>query len=507
MKKSTFLKTFTLFAGLLFLASSGWGQEAIASWDFENETKRVAGLPYSADVGAGTFNLVGAGPAVTWPAGTGGTGTFAVSSSNWHDGVDSKWWVIHTSTTGYSNLKISSKQQSSNTGPKDFKAQFSINGNDWYDISDITVANNFTTGVLDQLALPSACEDQSSLYLRWVVTSTTSVNSGLVASGGTSRIDDIVLVGTLTTEAPFITVAPTTLSGFTYLEDEGPSQILSFTVSGSNLTNDVTITPGADFEISSEGGENFDPITGFTNIGPEIFNAGGTKDIYVRLKAGLAVGTYNENIEITSTGADNKVVTCSGIVFEQIDWANLQWPGSGTINLGDEFFVYAQVYKEGVTDSEGQGEGIQAWIGYSTTDSDPATWTNWIEATYNTDAGNNDEYLANIGPVINDAGTYYYASRFQLGSAPFVYGGYNSGFWNETTNVSGELNVNAPYVPYYFVDFEPGNTSFLSGTTGYASGIYNLNGYQWELTQALIGSDASDMKNDAQSASVMSIIV
>lgn len=127
----------------------------------------------------------------------------------------------------------------------------------------------------------------------------------------------------------------------------------------------------------------------------------------------------------------------------QIDWTNLQWPGTGAVKLGQAYDVYARVYEPGVTDAVGQGAGVQVWIGYSTSATNPNTWTNWVAATYYGDDGaNNDEYKANLGAVMTAAGTYYYATRVQLGTALYVYGGFNGGFWDGTTNVSGVLTVN-----------------------------------------------------------------
>jgi len=88
--------------------------------------------------------------------------------------------------------------------------------------------------------------------------------------------------------------------------------------------------------------------------------------------------------------------------------------------------------------------GLNAWIGYSTSNTNPETWTNWVPAAYLGAAGGNDEFKADLGSVISETGTYYYASRFQAGAGPFVYGGYNSGFWDGTVNVSGVLTVNEP---------------------------------------------------------------
>lgn len=129
-----------------------------------------------------------------------------------------------------------------------------------------------------------------------------------------------------------------------------------------------------------------------------------------------------------------------------ITWANLQFPPSGTIVKGGDFTAYGQVLIPGVSGQGTPSASLQAWVGYSSTNTDPATWTNWVSATYNGSFGNNDEYMANIGPSITTSGTYYYATRFQLGADPYVYGGYNGGYWNGTTNVNGTLTVNNPVV-------------------------------------------------------------
>ncbi|MDQ6997899.1 MAG: T9SS type A sorting domain-containing protein [Mariprofundus sp.] len=126
-----------------------------------------------------------------------------------------------------------------------------------------------------------------------------------------------------------------------------------------------------------------------------------------------------------------------------IGWLNLQWPSSGSINAGDSFNIYAQIYVDGITNPTGQGSNITAWIGYNTTNNDPINWpnTNWFTASYNTDVGNNDEYQLDLGAKLTTAGTYYYASRFQLNSEAFQYGGFQGGPWQMGVNNSGVLTV------------------------------------------------------------------
>lgn len=139
------------------------------------------------------------------------------------------------------------------------------------------------------------------------------------------------------------------------------------------------------------------------------------------------------------------------------DYVNLQFPATATITQGGNATVYGQVYEGGLTDVApnivGQAPGINAWVGVSTTNTNPNTWTTWTPATWNSGAvSNNDEYQLTIGAALAP-GTYYYATRFQLNGGAFVYGGINQSppnngnFWNGTTFVNGVLTVNAPLPP------------------------------------------------------------
>ncbi len=134
--------------------------------------------------------------------------------------------------------------------------------------------------------------------------------------------------------------------------------------------------------------------------------------------------------------------------LDAIDWCNLHSPSSASINGWEGVTIYSQGLEPGVTDVTGQGGGIDVWIGYSTANTHPSTWawTDWVEAAYQTDAGNNDEYAVQIGSDQEFApGTYYYATRWQLNNGQYIYGGFSStggGFWDGTNNVSGVLTVN-----------------------------------------------------------------
>lgn len=163
--------------------------------------------------------------------------------------------------------------------------------------------------------------------------------------------------------------------------------------------------------------------------------------------AGWGGGEYAGGSNRSATVVAGSIIndTWSG----SITWANLQWPGTGAINEGGVYDVYAQAYiPNGITYATGATYGLQAWIGYNTSNTNPNTWTNWVPAPFFGQAFDNDEFKTDLGAAITAAGTYYYASRFQFGTGAYSYGGFsgtNGGFWDGTTNVSGVLNVNAVF--------------------------------------------------------------
>ena len=140
------------------------------------------------------------------------------------------------------------------------------------------------------------------------------------------EVDDILLVGQ--TSDPVVTVTPLALTGFTYMEGNGPSDEQSFTVSGLNLSGNVIIAEAADYEISLASGDDFAAQSTIT-LNPSNGTIEETS-VYVRLKAGLAVGEYNdEDITVTCADVDDIEVTCSGNVTAQ------PVPGDDYIRISD----------------------------------------------------------------------------------------------------------------------------------------------------------------------------
>jgi len=115
---------------------------------------------------------------------------------------------------------------------------------------------------------------------------------------------------------PTITIAPTSLTGFQYALGSGPSASQSYSLSGSNLSpaaGNITITPSVNYQVSLDN-------TTFSSVAITKSYSGGalsSTPVYVRLKAGLALGNYNlENIGNSGGGATAVNVSCSGTVVK-----------------------------------------------------------------------------------------------------------------------------------------------------------------------------------------------
>ncbi|UCC62529.1 MAG: alpha-amylase [Anaerolineae bacterium] len=98
-----------------------------------------------------------------------------------------------------------------------------------------------------------------------------------------------------------------------------------------------------------------------------------------------------------------------------IGWANLQWPPSivHTISALDPTEnIYGQVWIYGHTNLPGATEGLVAQVGHGPDGSHPdgnPGWI-WVEATFNVDLGNNDEFMSQLLPEAT--GSYDYAYRY-----------------------------------------------------------------------------------------------
>jgi pectin methylesterase-like acyl-CoA thioesterase len=152
-------------------------------------------------------------------------------------------------------------------------------------VSDTTVNFSYT----DDVPPPG------TTYYYYLVASRDGMNSHATATIAISSTPTIITTGSLT--------------GF--LQGAGlPSAVQGYKISGENLLNNITITPPAGYEISSNGGTDWStassPLT--------LVQSGGVvalTSIAVRLNAG-AIGNYSGNITHSSGGAISVEVPVTG---------------------------------------------------------------------------------------------------------------------------------------------------------------------------------------------------
>jgi hypothetical protein len=203
MKKLLLILSLVLATGVLFAQT-----DTITGWTFP-----TTGGADSLNANLGTSTNMGYDLRFQWVGTTSdstvdvvmfvdGATTYAAACQQWDNGADAKYWSIKFKAPGYENIKVSSKQRGNyegfTAGPKDFKLQWKLSGGEWADINGgtVTVANDWTTSVVSDLAVPVTGQGSTSVYIRWLQTSNTDINGGTVAVTGISMIDDILVVGT-----------------------------------------------------------------------------------------------------------------------------------------------------------------------------------------------------------------------------------------------------------------------------------------------------------------------
>ena len=112
--------------------------------------------------------------------------------------ANNAWWLVELSSQGFANIEVSWNMRSSATGPRDFKLQYSVDGVNWVDANNpsVVVPSALAIGNTEYTkTLPAGADNQTSLYLRWLMTSETAANGGVIGSGGTHQINYINVNG------------------------------------------------------------------------------------------------------------------------------------------------------------------------------------------------------------------------------------------------------------------------------------------------------------------------
>jgi hypothetical protein len=301
-------------SGSVSTSGGGGGSSVVlAQWTFESVTTGATNTafgPTYAESGlqAGLAALSGlhASSATVYSTPTGNGSIRAISANNW---TTNDYYQIKVSSLGYGGLKLTFDQTGSSTGPSQFLVSYSTNGTNFtlysnYDLpktNGVAVSwssgfsNNASTVALD-LGSVADLNNQSEVFFRFVMRSTLALSGTTVASGGTSRLDNVTLeataIGGVTNAAPVINSATnataTAYEAFIYTisATNGPT---SFAASGLpaglslNSTNGVisgTPTVVGQYVValtaSNAGGDGTGTLTLTVNPNPNAPVIGGT---------------------------------------------------------------------------------------------------------------------------------------------------------------------------------------------------------------------------------------
>ena len=282
MKKLSYLKTWLLAALLLLGSGSSWGADLINE-NIQSWTARASYGTYTQSITAGTVNMTAC--IVQPSASASGTGSIGRVQMQGANGILE---LPTLSSVGTIEFRIAAGGAS-----RTVKLQ-KKDGISWVDVTTFTGIG--TAGV----TLSHEFNSASSTQLR------------LSTPSSAIYVHDIIITDYVTS-SPLISLSVTSLTGFGYVESNGPSSEQSFTVSGANLTSDISIAAPTNYEISKTSGSGYATPLTFAHSGGTVSE----QTVYVRLKAGLAIGNYNsEVITASTTGATDATVTVSGAVLK-----------------------------------------------------------------------------------------------------------------------------------------------------------------------------------------------
>lgn len=318
-----------VLTGLLFSPVTH-GQVVIAQWTFDNSDSIPA-------VGNGEAYLIG-GVSSSYATGAAGGKAWNTTSYPAQGTASATAGVqFNVSTMEYSAVGLTWDQRASNTAANRTRLQYTVNGTDWINFeanetNALNMSGANSSGFDDGRYITDAgavwfnrsanfsgipgVGNNTDFAFRLVAEFVDGVNygpalaSGNYGSGGTHRFDNVTLAGA--GSEPIIVILPTSLSGFSYTEGNGPSATQTLKLAALNLdplNGMLTIQAPEGYEFALDG-ETFMAITDIPYVD------GILSDVIVslRLKAGLTPGSYTGNLTITGGGATQVAVALSGSV-------------------------------------------------------------------------------------------------------------------------------------------------------------------------------------------------
>ena len=196
--------------------NSSEGLTSLASWTFETSLPSNSG-PYAPEIGVQTATAearcVHVSSSTAYAANQGNGSAKSFWANTWAVG---DYYEFRISTVGLTGIQLSFDQTSSSGGPRDFKISYSINGGGTFSdlitytvpVSDGAAIVWYPTPVNPASSLSfdlssfGALNNQSSLILRLVCASSTTLTGGSLSSSGSSRVDNVLVSASATDTTP-----------------------------------------------------------------------------------------------------------------------------------------------------------------------------------------------------------------------------------------------------------------------------------------------------------------
>ncbi|MFA5418404.1 MAG: T9SS type A sorting domain-containing protein [Bacteroidales bacterium] len=258
MKKNYFITTILMLAFTMAMQFNLVAQDTLVQWTFPTES----GLADNGSIEANLLQEIETAGGTSAIQFKNGATTKAAQATEWENGNDAKKWKVAFATTGYSNIKLYSKISSGgqNPGPRDFKVQYKVGSGSWTDVenSALKTANDWTTGAISDLPLSAECNNQADVQIRWIMTSDTASDGTVVVAEGISKIDDIFIVGDLSSgedEILFnqvVNVFPNPANDYFTVETSQYSKVILIDLTGKQIfsmeVNDNAVVNVSEFK-------------------------------------------------------------------------------------------------------------------------------------------------------------------------------------------------------------------------------------------------------------------
>jgi hypothetical protein len=301
-----------LLAGWDFQTTAGGGTAVIASPNTPTS--------FAANVGSGNLYLNGTNGSSTWLTATelaafggtevnagGSTGLITTTTSpaslallgGSSNAANGKKLIMKFSMTGYQNLVVSYAHQRTGTGFTSMLWETSLDGTAWVSAQTITaIPGSFALQTLNPI---TSLDGAATAYLRITCT-------GATGASGNVRLDNIQLNATSSATPPNVVLTGNGTGLVATFGSAGtPSSAL--TVSGSNLTADITVTAPSGFEISKTEGGTYATNQTFAQSAGTVASS----PLFVRVSSGPNAGIIGGTLVAVSSTAGAQI-SLGGIV-------------------------------------------------------------------------------------------------------------------------------------------------------------------------------------------------